>query len=67
MGDVESKFGNNGGKEIDLSGYKILGNGEVKSKLIIKASEASASAVEKVNAKGGEIILPKKKEEKVSE
>jgi len=53
------------GFEIDLSSYKILGTGEVlqggvKNKLIIKAKEASKSAIEKVGKKGGEIILPKK-------
>ena len=58
------KYGKkSGGKwEIDLSGYKILGDGEIKNKLIIKAKEASKSAIEKVKKLGGEIILPTKKE-----
>jgi len=43
--------------EVSLENYKILGDGEVKHKLIIKAKEASKSAVEKVNSAGGEIIL----------
>ena len=47
----------NKGFEIDLSSYKILGTGEVKNKLIIKARAASKSAIEKVNSKGGEILL----------
>jgi len=51
----------NKGFEIDLSSYKILGTGEVKNKLIIKARAASKSAIEKVKKGGGEIILPKKK------
>ncbi len=55
----------NNGFEIDLNSYKILGTGEVINKLIIKAKEASKSAIEKVGKKGGEIILPKK--EKKSE
>ncbi len=46
--------------EIDLKDYKILGTGEVKSKLIITAKEASKSAIEKVKEKRGEIILPVK-------
>ena len=50
--------------EIDLNSYKILGDGEVKNKIIIKAKEASSSAIEKIKKAGGEIILPKKKEEK---
>ncbi len=45
------------GWEIELGKYKILGNGEVKNKLIITAMEASASAVEKVKKAGGEIIV----------
>jgi large subunit ribosomal protein L15 len=41
--------------EINLEDYKILGTGEVKNKLIIKAKEASNSAIEKVKKMGGEI------------
>ncbi|HED05208.1 MAG TPA: hypothetical protein ENI61_00825 [Ignavibacteria bacterium] len=55
------------GFEINLKNYKILGKGKVKNKLIIKANEASKSAIEKVEAKGGEIILahsPKKNQTK---
>jgi large subunit ribosomal protein L15 len=55
------KYGKKGkdGWEINLPNYKILGQGEVREKLIIKAKEASASALEKVKKAGGEIILPK--------
>jgi large subunit ribosomal protein L15 len=45
--------------EINLKDYKILGTGEVKNKLIIKAKEASKTAIEKVKKAGGEIILSK--------
>ena len=45
------------GIEINLKDYKILGDGELKSKLIIKANDSSKSAIKKVEAKGGEIIL----------
>nr|AJS11630.1 50S ribosomal protein L15P [uncultured archaeon] len=55
------------GFEIDLSSYKILGTGDVKNKLVIKAKEASKSAVEKVKKAGGEIILLSVKEDEVSE
>ena len=54
------------GYEINLSGYKILGDGELKKGLIIKAKEASKSALEKVKEKGGEIILSKKTSEEGS-
>lgn len=47
---------------IDLSGYKILGDGEVKGKLKIKASKASASAIEKIKKSGSEITLDKNEE-----
>ncbi|MEK6800415.1 MAG: uL15m family ribosomal protein [Nanoarchaeota archaeon] len=45
--------------EINLKGYKILGEGNIKEKLIIKASGASKAAVEKVKKSGGEIIIEK--------
>ena len=44
-------------KDIDLKGYKILGDGNIKEKLKITASKASKSAMEKVKKAGGEIIL----------
>lgn len=52
-----------GGFEIDLSGYKILGEGEINKKLIIKAEEASESAINKVKKVGGEIQIKKVKSE----
>ena len=44
-----------GGFEINLSEFKILGDGEIKEKFIIQAKEASKSAIEKVKKAGGEI------------
>jgi len=44
---------------VNLKGYKILGEGELKTKLLIKASAASKSAIEKVKKAGGEIIFIK--------
>ena len=57
------KYGKKKGSsfEIDLKDYKILGTGDVKNKLIIKAKEASKSAMDKVKKIGGEIILAHKK------
>jgi len=43
--------------EINLKDYKVLGSGEVKTKLVIHAKEASSSAIEKVKKAGGEIII----------
>jgi large subunit ribosomal protein L15 len=56
------KYGKKGAKgwEIKLEKYKILGEGEIKEKLIITALAASESAIKKVKKAGGEIILPEK-------
>lgn len=47
------------GFEIDLSSYKILGDGKVKNKLFIKAEEASKTAKEKIKKNGGSILFTK--------
>ena len=57
---LQNNLGSYGKKEgdkwvINLEDYKILGKGEVRDKLIIKAKEASSSAMEKVKKVGGEI------------
>jgi len=59
IGDNLEKFGKKTSKgwEINLKDFKILGDGEIKDKLIITALEASKSAIEKVVKAGGEIIL----------
>ncbi|MBI5803184.1 uL15 family ribosomal protein [Candidatus Pacearchaeota archaeon] len=49
------------GFEVNLSSYKILGEGEVKQKLLIKALSASKSTIEKIKEKGGDITLLDKK------
>lgn len=48
-----------GEAQLDLKGFKILGEGEISSAIKIKASAASKSALEKVKKSGGEIILEK--------
>ena len=61
--DIQAKYK---AGEVDLSKYKILGTGEVSGKFVIKAMAASKSAIEKVKAAGGDIIIPVvKKKEKV--
>ncbi len=62
LGTIQRNIESYGKKEgdkwiINLEDYKILGEGEVKDKLIIKAKEASESAVEKVKKAGGEIKI----------
>ena len=44
-------------KEINLVGYKILSGGDLNKKLMIKASAASKSAIDKIKKAGGDIIL----------
>ena len=56
--DIEQKISSFDVKNfIDLVGYKILGEGDIKSKLKIKASAASISAFEKIKKAGGEILI----------
>lgn len=62
--DIETRFKPG---EIDLSDYKVLGDGEITNKFIIKANKASVSALEKIKKAGGEIILPKKKQKQEEE
>lgn len=47
-------------KEINLKGCKILAQGEAPKKIIINASKASSSAIDKVKKAGGKIILTSK-------
>lgn len=59
VGDIETREATlpKDGSSINLIGYKILGEGEVTRKLSIKASAASESAKEKIEAAGGEILI----------
>ncbi len=53
------------GYEVNLEKYVILGEGEVKDKLIIQAKKASENAVEKIKKAGGEVILKNESKESV--
>jgi len=55
------------GYELNLIGYKIIGNTDVNVKLKIKATSVSKSAAEKIKQAGGSIELEKKKEPKKPE
>jgi len=62
--EIQSKLNIYGKKvgdkwEINLKNYKILGAGEIKEKIFLKAKDASNSAIEKIKKAGGEIILSK--------
>jgi ribosomal protein L15 len=52
---------NKEGYEVLLKDYKILGKGEVKDKIFLTCFEASKTAIEKIEAAGGKIILKEKK------
>lgn len=48
--------------ELNLKGYKVLGEGELKSKFAITASAASESAIAKAKKSGSSINVIKKQE-----
>ena len=59
IGELEEKFPAK--KSIDLTkeGYdKLLGKGHVATSLTITVNAASASAIEKIKDKGGDVKLP---------
>ena len=59
LNSLMKKYGKN--DVLELKGYKILGEGELKQKLIIKAKAFSASTKDKIKKVGGEAIEEKKK------
>lgn len=58
---LKKKFANKEGV-LDLSDYKILGEGEIKTKVIMKVKAASKSAIEKIEASGGKLIIEETKQ-----
>jgi large subunit ribosomal protein L15 len=60
--DLKAKFGKKDGS-LDLKDYKILGDGEIKTKIIINAKSCSKSAKEKIEKAGGKVIVPGEAEE----
>ena len=57
LSSIQSNY--SGKKELDFRGYKILGEGELTEKVILKASAASKSAIDKVKKLGGDILIEK--------
>ncbi len=49
------------GIELNLYDYKVLGEGEAKNKLIIKAKSVSAGAREKIEKAGGRVLVDEEK------
>ena len=58
--DIKDNFFKRDGDKIDFSKHKILGMGE-GFKAEIKALDATASAISKMNKAGGKIVLPETK------
>lgn len=56
---LKKEYGKKEGKEeiLELLKYKILGEGEIKIEVNIKAKAASKSAIEKIQAAGGKIEI----------
>jgi len=52
---------------VDLKGYKILGDGNLNEKFVIKADEFSKSALDKIKKSGGEAVILKVKKEDLKE
>jgi large subunit ribosomal protein L15 len=61
---LKKEFANKEGV-LEMETYKILGDGEISSKVIIECKAASASAKEKIEAAGGKVIIEEVKEAKV--
>ncbi len=61
VGDLSVQFA--GKADIDLTAAgigKLLGSGAIAHKVTVKVESASAGAVEKVKAAGGQVVLPAK-------
>mgnify|MGYP001600301949 CR=1 FL=1 len=56
-----------GKNELNINKYKILGNGEIKSALIIHAKSASKKAIVKVEKAGGKILFDNGRPNKFNE
>ena len=44
------------GTELNLEGYRVLGDGEIKKKMVVKAQSFTKSAKEKIEKAGGKAI-----------
>jgi large subunit ribosomal protein L15 len=61
VGDLALEFPGKSDIDLTAAGYgKLLGSGSVSGKLTVKVASASAGAVEKVKAAGGQVLLPPK-------
>ncbi len=56
--NLMKKFGKN--EWLELSGYKVLGDGEINEKIYLKVKEISKNALDKIKKAGGEVDILKK-------
>jgi len=60
IGDLEEQFPGKTTIDLNKEGYdKLLGSGQINSKIKITVNNASEKAITKIQEKGGEVILPK--------
>jgi large subunit ribosomal protein L15 len=60
VGELEDLFPGKNDIDLEKEGYsKLLGSGNIKTKLKIKVDSASSKAIEKIEGKGGKVVLPK--------
>lgn len=61
---IKKEFGKKEGKDeiIVMKKYRILGDGEISEKIIIKCLGASKSAIEKIEKAGGKVIIERTEE-----
>jgi len=65
VGELEERFPNKESIDLTKEGFdKLLGSGEINSKIKVKVNNASEKAVKKIKDKKGEVILPKKEKTK---
>lgn len=64
VGELATKFAGQSSVDLAEHGYtKLLGAGQVPSKVDVKVEAASAKAVEKIQAAGGSVTTTRKKKE----
>jgi large subunit ribosomal protein L15 len=64
VGEIQNKYK---AGEVNLEDYKILGEGEVKDKYVVKAKSFSKQAGEKIEKAGGKMILLEKVRERIKD
>ena len=65
VGELEESFPGKSSIDLTKEGYdKLLGSGYINSKIKVNVNNASKKAIEKIEEKNGEVILPKQEPSK---